>query len=196
MREWYSWQEPKWTPGYIAAIKSRVATLIASTHEQDAATARARLLNSVDGLLPRVQEPKIWSGYNPTDPAVKDPQTPQFKAWRKLAAKKTTWENYCRSRDACRAALMPDPAPPFAEPWSEHDDAELAAAEEECPLLITINHPAALGYLKFVAELTGSLKLPEQRAGAHNDLDALSNDELRALVAMAKAKTIDAETIE
>ena len=117
--------------------------------------------------------------------AVKDPRTPEFITWRRLVAKHEAWEKYQENRQAYLSLGIKEPSPPFAVPWSEQDDIALSKAEEACPLLTIIDHGAAQGYLKFIAEITLP-KEAEKHLHLHGnaaDIPNMSEEDLRAHVA-------------
>lgn len=173
MRDWVAQQDPPWTRGYWVAIKAMVQTALADDVAATGAETRSRLLKLIDQLVPETRHLVLWKGgCKPTDPAVKDPRTPQFLTWRRLVAKREIWDEYLERKQVCILGGVKEPAPPFAEPWSEQDDINMAKADEACPLLTVIDHAAVQGYVKIYAQLSGLLTEKHQHLHLHT---ALSN---------------------
>ena len=182
MHQFVAQQDPPWTPGYWNAVKVRVTDSLVQSTAASADQTRGRLLKIVDELIPHCRNLVLWKSCKPTDPAVKDPRTSEFLTWRRLVAKQETWKEYQEQKQACLALAIKEPSPPFAVAWSEQDNIALMKADEACPLLTIIDHGAAQGYLKFIAEITlpkkGTINL--NMNVNKNDLAHMSDEELDA----------------
>lgn len=188
---WTAEQVPPWTPGYVAHIRTKVGDLMSARTEQTAQTARSRILGAIDSLLPEARELVTFKSCNLENPSPMDPRAPEFRTWKRLQTKKKIWQVYTESRMQCLSLGIKEPVPPFPEPWGEKEDIALQAAEEACPLMHTINHGAALGYLKLTGELTGAIQRERDRPPpSSGEFDSLSDEELTHKIEVAKAREV------
>jgi hypothetical protein len=200
MRAWVKSQQPEWTKGYWRAVRLMVQDQLAERMEETSRDTKARLMNVSERLLGECRETVVSGG-----DLVVDRRAPEYRRWMELKSVDDAWQQYDRRMtDYGEALTRQANGGPFAgtkptEPrWPRLSDREHSQMTElaKClPYLTTINHTAALGYLKFQAQLTGLAAEKVQHLHLHKaieqggDLSEVPESELRAAIALKVSTT-------
>jgi hypothetical protein len=199
MRAWVKSQSPPWSGGYWQAIRRMVQGQLAERLSETSQDVKTKLMTVTERLLPECREVALSGG-----DLVIDRRAPEYRRWMELKSVEDAWAAYDRRRADYVEALnrqsqggtAPGPAP--TEPrWPRLSAREADQMNElgKClPYLTTINHTAALGYLKFQASLAGLTAEKHQHLHLHRaieqggDLSEVPESELKAAIAAVHPK--------
>jgi hypothetical protein len=201
--QWVRSQLPPWTPGYYAGIRKLVQEQLGQRMQESAEEVKTKLIGLAERLLPECKEVATSGG-----DLVLDRRAPEYRRWMELKSIEDAWAQYDRRRSDYVEALnrqaqggtAPGPAPKEPRwPRLSAREAEQMQELEKClPYLHTINHGAALGYMKFQAQLAGlTVAKPEQHLHLHKviekdgDLSEVPESELIAAIRLASGQQTD-----
>lgn len=200
MRAWVNSQQPAWTPGYWKAVRALVQDQLAERMAETSQETKARLLNVSEQLLGACQEVVVSGG-----DLVVDRRTPEYRRWMELKTIDDAWKQYDRrmadygeflkTREGNESYKAPLPMEPRWPRLNEQEAAEMLLLAKNLPYLTTINHTAALGHMKFQAQLTGLAAEKHQHLHLHRvieqggDLSEVPEAELVAAMRITSKET-------